>query len=168
LSKSILYHGVVMVNGSRETHWDTEKLVTFENGTSMVLMKTRSVPQRWLLLWVEPDGTFGKRDGHSELVLRATYREICQRLAVPEVAKIEDELLDGNNTNVDRKVALFKRRTRLLAANDKFMDGLEAKDEALLARIQRLPEGEREAAYEGIVRDALAECQRLKAEDTDE
>ena len=152
----------------REMQYDVEKLMHFENGTCMVLLKNNMVPQGWMLLWTESDGGFGKRKGHSELVFRATYREICQRLAAPEIAKIEKELLETPDVdlgNVDRKVALFRRRTRLRVLSDKHMDDLEAQGEALVERILRLPKDEQE----GFVRDATAECERLRDEDaTDE
>jgi hypothetical protein len=149
----------------REMQYDVEKLMHFENGTCMVLLKNNMVPQGWMLLWTEDDGGFGKRKGHSELVFRCTYREICQRLAAPEDAKlaaeVEAELLKDKNIDADRIVSLLKRRTRLKAMDDKRMDDLEAQGEAQLARIQGLPLVEQE----GFVRDALSAYQREKAED---
>jgi hypothetical protein len=168
LSKSIFYHGMVMMNGSRETRWDTEKLVTFENGASMVLMKTQSVPQRWKLLWTEPDGTFGQSEGHSELLLRVTYNEICTQLSQPEINKLRNELLDTEgNLKVPLRRELMDRWFRLEMQDDQLVDGLEAKEEARERRISRLPEEQRGEAWDAEIRDAQARYDRIKAEDSE-
>jgi hypothetical protein len=128
----------------REEQFDVEKLMHFPDGTQIVLLKNHTVPQRWLLWWMESDGTVGKRKGHSELVFKCTYREICERLATPEINQISDQLFDAEGTpkdiGTDERLKLIKRWYRLRMADDKRVDGEEAKHEALVSRINRLRE----------------------------
>jgi len=141
----------------REEQFDVEKLMHFPDGTQIVLLKNHTVPQRWLLWWMESDGTVGKRKGHSELVFKCTYREICERLATPEINQISDQLFDAEGTpkdiGTDERLKLIKRWYRLRMADDKRVDGEEAKHEALVSRINRLPEDQRRAAWETEMRD---------------
>lgn len=147
----------------REVQFYTEKYVCF-GSASVMLMKSRNVvPELWRILWILSEHCVGHRDGHSELVMDVTFREVCKALNSPEVDKIREKL-DKPSLPEEERQALMHRWFRLEMCNDEQVDCVEAREEAIDQRVNRLPEAERKAAWAEELNAAQAELNEIEKE----